>query len=253
MARSEPQRTCRRQPRSVAVLGALSDRFANPALRCARPLYDREVTLVKGSNIYLVRCFAEKSGSSVWADVRSQLSEADRAVVESVIASGWYPLTLQHRVFDALEVTFPDRRDDVISDFATFVAEHDLTRIHRLFLRLRNPAYTLEKSAEYWRRFYDTGDWNVVRTGNHQAHGELTGITDVAPVFCRFLNAYITRMFQLAGATSARCRHTRCVCRGDKVCVFEGYWRPDLTTDARPSVSADSEPPPTSGGMRRPP
>lgn len=201
------------------------------------------MTTVKGSNICLVRDFAEKHGPAVWADVRVRLSEAERAQVESVIASGRYPLALQHRVFAALEAALPDS-DDVIETFATFVAEHDLTRIHRLFLRLRNPAYTLEKSAEYWSRFYDAGSWNVTRQSSHQARGELSGIVETDPIFCRFLTAYITRMFQLAGATSSKCRHTRCVVRGDKSCVFEGYWREDAGVGARPSTSARSEPSP---------
>ena len=106
------------------------------------------MTTVKGSNIYLVRCFAEKRGPTIWEDVRALLSEAERVQVESVIASGRYPLALQHRVFAALEDALPRSDDDVIETFATFVAEHDLTRIHRLFLRLRNPAYSMEKAAE---------------------------------------------------------------------------------------------------------
>jgi hypothetical protein len=113
-----------------------------------------------------------------------------------------------------------------------------------LVLRLRNPAYALEKSAEYWSRFYDAGTWSVTRLSEYQARGELSGIAETAPVFCRFLNAYITRMFQLAGATGGKCRHTRCVCRGDKSCVFEGYWREDASVGARPSVDRPSAPPP---------
>jgi hypothetical protein len=202
------------------------------------------VTRVKGSNIYLARCFAEQQGPDVWANVRARLSDAERAQVESVIASGWYPLVLQHRVFATLEASLPQMRD-VMETFATHVAEHDLTRIHRLFLRLRNPAYTLEKAAEYWSRFYDAGDWSVTRVGSYQARGELSGIGEVAPVFCNFLNAYITRMFQLAGATSGKCRHTRCVCRGDKSCVFEGYWREDAAAGVANSA-APSKPPPRS-------
>jgi hypothetical protein len=204
------------------------------------------VTTVKGSNIYLVRCFAEKHGPTVWADVRARLSEAERAQVESVIASGWYPLALQHRVFAALEAALPDSGGDLIETFATFVAEHDLTRIHRLFLRLRNPGYALEKSAEYWSRFYDAGSWNVTRQSSYQARGELSGIVETDPIFCRFLTAYITRMFQLAGATAGKCRHTRCVARGDPSCVFEGHWREDAGA-ARPSVDRRSEPPPPHG------
>jgi hypothetical protein len=203
------------------------------------------VTQVKGSNIYLVRCFAEQRGPAVWEGVREQLSDADRAQVESVIASGWYPLALQHRVFAALELSLADSRGEVMETFASFVAEHDLTRIHRLFLRLRNPAYTLEKSAEYWSRFYDAGQWTVTRLGSHQARGELSGIVEIAPVFCRFLNAYIARMFQLAGASSCKSRHTRCVCRGDKSCVFEGYWREGANPGARASAAAGSEVPPS--------
>lgn len=201
------------------------------------------MTQVKGSNISLVRRFAEKRGPAVWAEVRDRLSPVDRAQVESVISSGWYPLALQHRVFEALETTLAADRDDVMEVFGTFVAEHDLTRVHRLFLRLRNPAYALEKSAEYWSRFYDAGTWNVSRPGIHQARGELAGIVETAPVFCKFLTAYITRMFQLAGALSGKCRHTRCACRGDSSCVFEGYWREGASPGARPSLPSDRPPP----------
>lgn len=197
---------------------------------------------VKGSNIYLARRFAEQRGPAVWGEVRARLSESERTQVESVIASGWYALSLQHRVFDALEAALPDTSGDVMETFATFVAEHDLTRIHRLFLRLRSPAYALEKSAEYWSRFYDAGTWSVERQGSYQARGELSGIVETAPVFCRFLTAYITRMFQLAGATSGKCRHSRCLCRGDKSCVFEGSWREDADADPRSSLSTQPRP-----------
>ena len=180
------------------------------------------MTRVKGSNLRLARQYADEHSSGSWSRILEHLSAEDRAVISSGISAGWYELALQHRLFAALEEVL---EPDVIERFARYAAEHDLTRVHRLFLKLKNPAYVLEKSGDYWSRFYDAGRWTVVRVSDRQARGELIGIDEPSPQFCRFLKAYIERMFELAGAQGLTCRHTRCVLRGDPSCVFEGGWR----------------------------
>lgn len=153
------------------------------------------------------------------------LSDSDVKVIEGVITSGWYELPLQHRVFVALDRALAEEANDNIEGFARYVAEQDLTRVHRLFLRLRNPAYVLEQAGKYWSRFYDAGVWKIERASPTRASGELTGIADPHEIFCRFLRAYIERMFQLAGVETGAAVHSRCCLRGASGCLFEGSWR----------------------------
>lgn len=183
------------------------------------------VTRVKGSNISLVREFALLNAEpAAWSRILDQFEGADRDIVEGAISVGWYELALQNRVFHAMETVLSHLGADVITRFARHAAEHDLNKIHRLYLRLQNPSVALEKSGEYWRRFYDAGTWNVTRVGATGATADLSGISEEDPIFCRFLEGYIGRMFQLAGARHVSCRHSRCKCRGDAVCTFEGRW-----------------------------
>ncbi len=183
-----------------------------------------DVTRVKGSNIRLAQLFVtEHGGTGAWPRLLTHLSPADREVVESAVHVGWYELELQHRVFAALDELLSRPGVSAIADFAWHVAEHDLTRVHRMFLRLAHPAYVLEKAGDYWGRFYDAGSWQVERS-QHGARGELSGIAELHPVFCKFIAAYITRMFLLVGAKSGQVVHTRCACRGAPACLFEGHW-----------------------------
>jgi hypothetical protein len=184
------------------------------------------VTKVKGSNICFAREYAgQKLSGRGFAAVLSLLPELDAKTIEGVIAAGWYELSLQHRVFVALERALAESDSGGIEGFARYVAEQDLTRVHRLFLRLRNPAFVLEQAGKYWSRFYDAGVWKIERASPTRASGDLSGIADAHEIFCRFLRAYIERMFQLAGVETGSVVHTRCCLRGAPSCLFEGSWR----------------------------
>ena len=110
----------------------------------------------------------------------------------------------------------------------------NLTVVHRLFLRMANPAYVLEKSTEFWSRFYDSGRWLITRRSDSQTHAELIGFALPNRDFCHFLNAYLVRLFALVGAKNVHWEHTRCACDGLDRCVFEGSWNePALPTRPR--------------------
>jgi len=72
----------------------------------------------------------------------------------------------------------------VMRDYARFAAGRHVGRVYRLLFRLANPALVLEKSGEYWSRFYDSGEWKVTREGPTRARGELVGFAQTNAVFC---------------------------------------------------------------------
>ena len=180
----------------------------------------------KGIALLDVRLFVERErGNGAWEALKSSLDPADHAQLDSLVAVGWYDVQLYLRMMHALPGVLGRPAGDVVRDLGRFAAEHDLSVIHRIFLRLANPAYVLEKAGDYWGRFYETGTWNVVRESPTKARGELSGFDVADAVYCEFLTSYITRLFELVGARSVRVAHTKCRASGAPACVFAGEWR----------------------------
>lgn len=163
-------------------------------------------------------------GDEAWANVIRSLSKEDAQVVQELTAVGWYDVELQVRLLRAVDRAAGTGNLRLVPNLARYEAEKDLTGAHRLFARVANPGLLLEKCGEYWRRFYDTGRWEVTRSGD-SATGTLHDFAVVDKAFCFYLGAYIHRMFQFAGAKHIAMEHTKCRANGDRVCAFAGSWK----------------------------
>jgi hypothetical protein len=109
---------------------------------------------VKGVVILNARDFAiAHAGEGAWSEVLARLTPDDAQAMAAVIPVGWYDMGLYVRTNLALAGAIGGRPEDVMEACGRFAAEHDLHTIHRLFLRLANPAYVIERSAWFWRRF----------------------------------------------------------------------------------------------------
>src|SRR5205809_846369 len=63
----------------------------------------------------------------------------------------------------------------LVVQLGRFEAERDLTTIYRLMFRLVNPATVVVKTTDYWRKFHDTGSWEMMRMSPTEIQGVLTG------------------------------------------------------------------------------
>ena len=169
---------------------------------------------------YVVKTF----GPDVWGEVLAAMTPADVEVRAGIVAVGWYENALLIRSMLAMEQVLHDRDPKIIETLGRYAAEADLTRIHRVFLHMANPAFVLEKSAELWGRFFDTGVWEVTRVPRG-ADAVLSGAGVVHEIFCRNLTAYLHRLFELVGAKAVTVRHTECRARGDARCAYVIRWR----------------------------
>lgn len=166
-----------------------------------------------------------RTGAPGWQCVLEAMSDDDREHLRALVMVGWYDLELQLRLLRTIDAVLGDGDLGLVPEIGRFEADEDLTKVHRLFIRLANPGYLLEKSGEYWGRFYDTGTWKVTRKSRTAASGTLTDLGVVDEAFCAYLCAYIERMWELAGAKDRDVRHVRCRARGDAVCQYSGTWR----------------------------
>ena len=180
---------------------------------------------VKGLTFADAKLFvSERGGDEAWRRLRALLPATDQALLDEVIAVGWYPLEAQLHVLEAMPVALGDSITAVMRDYARFAAARHVGRVYRLLFRFANPALVLEKSGEYWSRFYDTGEWKVVREAPNKARGELVGFVNHA-VFCESMNQYIEQLFGLVGAKDVRVSHVRCRTRGDGSCAWTVEWK----------------------------
>jgi predicted hydrocarbon binding protein len=180
---------------------------------------------VKGVVILNGRDYAlANGGEQAWGRVLERLPLDDRQALAAVIPVGWYDMGLYERTNRALADALGGGSPDVMTAAGRFAAEHDLKTIHRLFLRLASPAYVIERSASFWRRFQDSGTWKVVREPPNRVRATLEGWGAQDEMTCIRLAAYMFRLFQLVGAQNGSLERVACRSRGDPACVFEAKW-----------------------------
>ena len=182
--------------------------------------------MAKGVNFVNVRAFAEERFAPLggWSALQDALEDEDRAAIGGTLAVGWYPLSLYARLLRKLDATFGVGDLSMAYDLGLFAAEHDLNTLHRAFMRLATPTFLLQKSADFWHRYYDSGRWVIERPGSKHAIGHLEGWGEADPVLCREVRGYLTRTFELTGARQVTMQHTACRARGDARCTFIGRW-----------------------------
>jgi len=180
----------------------------------------------KGVGFANVKAFVtEHFGESGWDAVLGSMEPGDRQDLLAVTPVGWYSLMLYARLIRAADAVHGKGDLALVEAIGRYEAQHDLTSIHRIFLKLVNPAYVVEQLAKLWTRFHDTGSWEVTRFTTTHATAVLRdwGCADAA--MCRELTGYLARSLEICGGHGVVVEHTKCRARGDDVCVFEGRWR----------------------------
>ena len=179
----------------------------------------------KGIGFISLRDFIlERYGLDGWTDVLAELSAEDRAELSAVVTMGWYSLPLYARALRAADKVRGGGDLQLVFQLGKFQAERDLTTVHRAFLRIANPSFILEQSAEFWARFHDSGKWTVERLGPRRVRAYLDGWAHVDAALCREVTGYTLKAFELVGARHPRLDHTQCRARGAARCVFLGAW-----------------------------
>lgn len=180
----------------------------------------------KGVGFSNVKAFAsEHYGEQGWDAVLASMSDADREEIMAVMPVGWYSLSLYARLIRAVDAVHGKGDLALLDQIGRYEAQHDLTYVHRIFLKLANPAYVIEQLGKLWTRFHDTGSWEVTRFTTTHATGILRDWGYVDQAMCRELVGYLARSIEICGGHGVAVEHTKCRSRGDSECVFEARWR----------------------------
>ncbi len=181
--------------------------------------------MTKGVGFINVRAFASaRFGEASWQRVLRALTSDEQLDLLEIIPMGWYDLALYARLIRVLDREFGKGDLSLLEQLGRYEATKDLTTLHRLFMRVANPGLILAKTTQLWRRFHDTGSWDVVRE-DKSATGTLHqwGVVDAA--LCAELTGYIRGIIEVGAGKGVTVRHTQCRALGNPACVFAGQWR----------------------------
>jgi hypothetical protein len=163
-------------------------------------------------------------GEEGFSRVVASLPEGDRAVVEEALPVGWYDLGVYDRLHEAIVAELGDHDLAIMVPLGHFCAEHDLTTIHRVFLRMASADFLFSKYGDFWRRYQDTGQWSMTRENERCVRATLSSWGSTSEATCVRLAAYMEKFLELCGAHGARATRTRCRSRGDAVCEYRLAW-----------------------------
>ena len=183
--------------------------------------------MVKTKGVGLVNALAfveAHLGAGSQARVLAKMDEADREVLASVITAGWYEAALYGRLLRVIHEVFAPQAPDVLALLGIYGADRDLNTIHRVLLRMANPAFIIEKFGDLWPRFFDAGRWEVSRNSKTSVTGTLRDFDVIEPALCVEMRSYMAHSLALTGAKDVQSAHPACRARNDKACVFALHW-----------------------------
>lgn len=172
-----------------------------------------------------VRRFVEQRDASKWGPILDSLPPADAELIRNALAVGWYRTEIYESLMVAVDRELGDGKLGILGEFGRFQAEHDLNRFYRIVLRFWSPAVLIEKTAEMWAKYHDTGVWEVRREGDMHVVAFLGQWLGASKIMCAGLVSYVERLFELVGAKDVRMQHPECVTRGAARCQFVVNWK----------------------------
>lgn len=181
--------------------------------------------LTKGVGFNHLKAFTlARWGEAGWIATLEELPQHERDELAAIVPVGWYPLALYARAIRAMDRVHGEGDLALVVQLGGFEAERDLTTLYRLMFRLVNPATVVEKTTDYWRKFHDTGAWEMRRISDRAIEGTLTDWGVVDHALCRELVGYFSRLLELVGAQGVIVEHPECRAKGAGRCHFRARW-----------------------------
>jgi len=169
-----------------------------------------------------LRAFLERTyGDGAFLRVVDHLPPEDGEHFRGIVLPlRWYPLgsfiRLAHGAHDLWH------EDDFYERYGAFAAQYEISAFQRVLLRFTSPTYMLDRAGRVWRRFHDTGEWQVEGHARSM-RGTLRSFALVDPGYCRILTAWIHRAAEMTGV-HGEVTHPECRARGAEAEVFQGTW-----------------------------
>jgi hypothetical protein len=180
----------------------------------ARTLYPAFVTL----HDYL----EEHHGDGSFDRMRRRLRERQGVLIDAnPRVPRWRPTSAYVAALDAAAEVLG--RPDFHEQYGRVACDYDLKVLSGLLTFMSSPEWLLHRAVRLWRRYHSTGTWELEYQPG-LAKGTLRDFGVVHAGYCRVIQGWFLRAFEMAGARQVTMQHPRCRATGGDACVFLAAW-----------------------------
>jgi uncharacterized protein (TIGR02265 family) len=183
------------------------------------------VQRIKGGALKARLAFVEeRMGAEALGRVLGRVAEGERHELGGLLATKWYPLTLQLRLDEAIAAEAGGAREQVFRQLGAASAERNLTGAHRDFLAPGDPLAFLERVPLVYSFYYDQGRRTFEKLSEREGRITTFDAPHVSAEDCLTICGWYTKALEMCGAKAARVVEEECRARGGKVCRYRVSW-----------------------------
>ena len=192
---------------------------------------DPNVPRVRGLALLAALAYVrDRGGRDLMKDVLSKLTEQEVALLiggsekdTGIHARAWYPLSLQSHLRRAIDLTVGDGDNLALHEVGAFMANRDIKRVFRPFLKVGKPGWIFELAPRLWRTYQSHGTWEFDRTPVSLI-ATLKGRPLEDDVWCAMFHGWAEAALEMSGAINVEGSHPACAGLGAPHCVYTVRW-----------------------------
>ena len=159
-------------------------------------------------------------GASAYERTLDRCDPEIRDRIEAGIAIEWHPM-------EEL-VEFLEKAQQVVGagdELSRAAGAEGARQNKRGFLKraafwLASPQYIMNRAAQLWSQFNDSGELRILEMDEEHLRAELADIDTPSWTFCQVITGWAEEMMRAVGFHDARPQHVSCRARGDERCII---------------------------------
>jgi uncharacterized protein (TIGR02265 family) len=180
---------------------------------------------IKGSVLGARLAFVEREmGPEGVGRVLARLSPAERAALQTVLSSKWYPFDLGRQVDEAIALELGGRGQEFFRRLGRDSADKNLTGVHQALLIRGDPHAFLARSPVIYKLYYDRGRREYEKVGPQEAVLTTRDAPSSSVAECQTNMGWHQRALELCGASDVRVTEEECLATGGKCCRYRIRW-----------------------------
>ena len=142
-----------------------------------------------------------------------------------ILVNKWYPIeeSLIEPLDKVCKLFYRDRKTGAW-DYGRFIAEHDVKTIFRVFLRLKSPAYTINRAPIIFKSYFSLGEMQVIENSEHKAILHLAKFPKPHEIVEFAVGGWIERTLEIIGCREPRVKISQSLTKGDLGTEFVLQW-----------------------------
>ena len=157
--------------------------------------------------------------------VRAMEGDAREVLSQPILTSGWYPFRVQVGLYETIDRVLGSGDLALCWEIGKYTCEHEMTTIHKMFLRLASLELWVRSAGLMWGRYYSAGGLEIEQIGDEDGCVRVVNFDPLSKAFCFDFGGWLHRTLELNNRHDVSVEHTDCVLDGAEACRYTGRWK----------------------------